>query len=66
MGVWAVDLLEGVNQCIISVGLESDMEVDGGTVWRVTQGNPVIRDDIPFVPYDHIIASTREGCLETN
>ena len=60
------DLVEGVNQCVLVVGLERYMEVDGGAFRRVTHGDPIVRDDIPLVLYEHMSPNGREGRLGTN
>ena len=57
------DLVQGVNQCVLVVRFESNIEVDGGIVGRVTKADPVVRDGIPLVLYKHVAPSRREGSV---
>lgn len=41
--------------------LEPNVEIDGGAVWRVTQGDLVVRDMNPLVLNEHIAPRRREG-----
>ncbi len=49
------DLVEGVNQGTLQVGLECNVEVDGGAGGRVAQTLPVRWNSIPAVLDAHII-----------
>ena len=60
------DLVKRLNQCVLKMRLESNIEVDGGAVGRLTQADPVVRDSIPLVLYKYIAPSRREGCLVTS
>jgi hypothetical protein len=49
------DLVKGIDQGVLAVGLERNMEVDRGAVGRVTHADPVVRDGIPLVLYKHFV-----------
>ena len=49
------DLVKGVNQGVLVLGLESNMEFDRVVIERWTQVEPVVRDGIPLVFYHHVI-----------
>ncbi len=51
----AADLVESVNQGVLTVGLESNVEVDRSAGGRATQALPVLRDGVPGVLGLHII-----------
>ena len=61
------DLEKDVSQGVLLVGLKSNIEIDCGFVGRGTQGNPVVRDDVPLVFCNHIVLRCRdsEGHCET-
>ena len=48
------DLTKDVIQDVLLLRLESNMEFDGGIVGRKTQAEPVVRDAIPLVFYNHV------------
>ena len=41
------NLIKSVDQCVLVLGLECNVEIDGGVSGRVTQVEPVLRDRIP-------------------
>ena len=49
------DLMKDVIQGVLVLGLESNLEFDVGIVGRRTQAEPVVRNDIPLVFYNHIV-----------
>lgn len=58
--------MKGVNQCVLTVRLEINIEVDGSAVGRLTQADPVVRDGIPLVLSKNIVPRRRDGRLEAN
>ena len=34
------DFMKGIDQCVLMIWLESNVEVDGGVVGRLTQADP--------------------------
>ena len=55
------DLKKGVNQRVLTVRLESNVEVDGGAIGRLTKADPVVRDGIPLVLHKHVVPRRRDG-----
>src|SRR6266702_5608612 len=60
---WITDLVEGVNQVILTVGLEREVEVDRGFIGRVAQVLPVLWDVITYI-YPHFVPTWCEGRRE--
>ena len=58
------DLVNGVSQGVLVLGLESNIEIDSGVIGRKTQAEPVVRDVVPLVFYNHIVwwCTDSEGC----
>jgi hypothetical protein len=55
--LWVVrlaDLVQGIDQSVLAVGLERNMECDRGAVGGVTNADPVFREVIPLVLYKHV------------
>src|SRR6266702_7444014 len=50
----SADLVERVNQGVLTVGLERNVEVDRGVGWRAIQILPVLRDAGPRVFRAHV------------
>ena len=48
------DLVKDVNQGVLVLRLERDMKFDRGAVGRGTLADPVVRDVVPLVFYNHI------------
>ena len=55
------DLKKDVSQGVLLVRLESNMEIDRGAVWRGTQADPVVRDGVPLMFYNHIAPRCRDS-----
>ena len=55
------DLVKGVKQGILALGLESNMEFDRVVIGRWTQAEPVVWDDIPLVFYHHVVLRRRDS-----
>ncbi len=53
--VGTADLIQGVNQCILVLGFERNVEIDGGVSSGVTQVHPVLWDRIPRVLRLHVV-----------
>ena len=51
--LWVANLVEGVNQGVLMVGLERKVEVDRGLGLRVPHALPVLRNGIPCMHYLH-------------
>ena len=49
------DFVKGIYQCVLTVRLESNIEIDGSALGRATQADPVVRDGIPLVLNKQII-----------
>jgi hypothetical protein len=49
------DLVQGIDQGALPVGLESNVQVDGGACGRVAQALPVFRDGVPRVLRVHVV-----------
>ena len=60
------DFMKGVNQCVLTIRLESNVEIDGGVLGGLTQANPVVRNGIPLVLHKHVVPRRRERRVETN
>ncbi len=57
--LWIADLVECLNQDVFAMGLERNVEVDGGAVGRGTKTLPVGRDGVPRV---HLTYVTPKCC----
>ena len=55
------DLVNGVNQWVLTIWLESNIEVDSGAVGRLNRADLVIRNGIPLVLYKHIVPRRARG-----
>ena len=52
--VGTADLVQGVDQGILVLGLERNVEIDGGVSRRVAEIRPVHWDRIPLVLYVYV------------
>ena len=62
------DLVKDINQGVLLAGLECYMEIDCAVFGRGTQADPVVRDNIPLVFFNHVALRRRdsEGCRRTD
>ena len=49
------DLVKDVDQGVLVLGVESNMKIDCDVVARGAQAEPVVRDGIPLVFYNHVV-----------
>ena len=59
--VGTADFVQGVDQGVLVLGLECNVEIDGGVSTRVAQARPVHWDRIPLVLYMHVFPTWCEG-----
>jgi hypothetical protein len=52
---WAADLVENVDQGVLTLGLERKIKVNCGTGRRAAQAPPVLRDGVPGVHGVHVV-----------
>ena len=50
------DFVKDVSQGVLVLRLESNIEIDRSVVGRKTLADPVVRDDVPLVFYNHILS----------
>ena len=55
------DLVKDVSQGALVLGLESDMEIDSGVIRWGTLAEPVVRDVVPLMFYNHIVPRCRDS-----
>ena len=60
--LWITDLIERVNQGVLSVRLERNVKVDGCTGWGMTVELPLRRNGAPRMLHPHVVPARRKGC----
>ena len=50
------DLIKDVSQGVLVLRLEGNTKIDCSVVGRGAQAEPVVRDDVPLVFYNHIVS----------